>query len=98
MRVIVVGAGPAGAALALLLARAGCSVTLLERETEFGRVFRGEGLMPLGGVWAPASRPSHGLLALPALVNVVNWVRPSKSSVFFGDGCGSRGSELQCPF
>lgn len=48
MRVIVVGAGPAGAALSLLLARAGCSVTLLERETEFGRVFRGEGLMPLG--------------------------------------------------
>jgi len=34
--------------LALLLARAGIEVTLLERETDFERVFRGEGLMPLG--------------------------------------------------
>ena len=48
MRGIIIGAGPAGAALSLLLARAGCSVTLRERETEFGRVFRGERLMPLG--------------------------------------------------
>jgi len=48
MHTIVVGCGPAGAALALLLARAGVAVTLLERETDFERVFRGEGLMPLG--------------------------------------------------
>jgi 2-polyprenyl-6-methoxyphenol hydroxylase-like FAD-dependent oxidoreductase len=48
VRVVVVGTGPAGAAVSLLLARAGASVTLLERETEFERVFRGEGLMPLG--------------------------------------------------
>jgi 2-polyprenyl-6-methoxyphenol hydroxylase-like FAD-dependent oxidoreductase len=44
----VVGAGPAGAAMALLLARCGLGVTLVERETSFERVFRGEGLMPLG--------------------------------------------------
>lgn len=45
-RVVVVGAGPAGAATALLLARSGIAVTLIERETDFHRVFRGEGLMP----------------------------------------------------
>ena len=48
MNLIVVGAGPAGAALAYLAARAGIDVTLLEREAEFDRVFRGEGLMPSG--------------------------------------------------
>ena len=46
--VIIVGAGPAGASLALLLARCGVRVTLLEQETTFERVFRGEGLMPAG--------------------------------------------------
>ncbi|MEL6131421.1 MAG: FAD-dependent oxidoreductase, partial [Cyanobacteria bacterium J06628_4] len=48
MNVIIVGAGPAGVSLALLLARAGIQVTLLEQETTFKRVFRGEGLMPAG--------------------------------------------------
>ena len=48
MTVIVVGAGPAGAAAALLLARGGVEVLLVEREESFDRVFRGEGLMPLG--------------------------------------------------
>ena len=46
--VIIVGAGPAGASLAFLLARYGIDVTLLEQETTFERVFRGEGLMPAG--------------------------------------------------
>ncbi len=45
---IVVGAGPAGAALACLLARSGVRVTLLERQTDFTREFRGEALMPSG--------------------------------------------------
>ena len=48
MHVAVVGAGPAGATLSLLLARSGTRVTLLERESNFDRVFRGEGLMPSG--------------------------------------------------
>lgn len=48
MGVIIVGAGPAGASLAFLLARAGIRVTLVEQETTFDRVFRGEGLMPAG--------------------------------------------------
>jgi len=46
--VIVVGAGPAGASLSLLLARRGIQVTLLERRRDFAREFRGEVLMPSG--------------------------------------------------
>src|SRR5208283_1338410 len=45
---IVVGAGPAGALLACLFARRGVPVTLLERQTDFSREFRGEILMPSG--------------------------------------------------
>ena len=45
---IVVGAGPAGALLAYMLARRGVPVTLLERQTDFSREFRGEMLMPSG--------------------------------------------------
>jgi 2-polyprenyl-6-methoxyphenol hydroxylase-like FAD-dependent oxidoreductase len=48
VKVLVVGAGPAGVATALLLARYGVDVKLVERERSFARVFRGEGLMPLG--------------------------------------------------
>ncbi|HYA34527.1 MAG TPA: FAD-dependent monooxygenase [Candidatus Binataceae bacterium] len=46
--VIVVGAGPAGATLSYLLARRSIRVTLLERQTDFEREFRGEVLMPSG--------------------------------------------------
>jgi 2-polyprenyl-6-methoxyphenol hydroxylase-like FAD-dependent oxidoreductase len=46
--VLIAGAGPAGAMLAYLLARRGVSVTLLERQTDFAREFRGEVLMPSG--------------------------------------------------
>jgi len=45
---IVAGAGPAGALLACLLARRGVPVTLLERQPDFSREFRGEVLMPSG--------------------------------------------------
>ena len=47
-RVVVVGAGPAGASLALLLARGGVAVTLVEANTSLERQFRGEALMPSG--------------------------------------------------
>ncbi len=47
-RVVIVGAGPAGAALAYLLARRGVHVTLLERHADFERTFRGDGLQPSG--------------------------------------------------
>jgi 2-polyprenyl-6-methoxyphenol hydroxylase-like FAD-dependent oxidoreductase len=46
--VLLVGAGPAGAALAYLLARRGVGVTLLETHPNFERHFRGEGLQPSG--------------------------------------------------
>ena len=42
----VVGGGPAGAVLALLLARAGVGVTLLEAHPDFDREFRGDTLHP----------------------------------------------------
>ena len=48
MHVLIVGAGPAGVASALLLVQRGIEVTLIERERGFDRVFRGEGLMPSG--------------------------------------------------
>jgi 2-polyprenyl-6-methoxyphenol hydroxylase-like FAD-dependent oxidoreductase len=47
-RVVIVGAGPAGAALAYLLARRGVEVALLERHRGFERTFRGDGLQPSG--------------------------------------------------
>jgi 2-polyprenyl-6-methoxyphenol hydroxylase-like FAD-dependent oxidoreductase len=42
----IVGAGPAGAVLALLLARQGVSVALLEGHEDFDRDFRGDALQP----------------------------------------------------
>jgi 2-polyprenyl-6-methoxyphenol hydroxylase-like FAD-dependent oxidoreductase len=46
--VLVSGAGPAGASLALLLASRGIAVTLLERQHDFAREFRGEVMTPGG--------------------------------------------------
>ena len=47
-KVIIVGAGPAGASLACLLAKSGIDTTLIERRQDFSREFRGEVLMPSG--------------------------------------------------
>jgi 2-polyprenyl-6-methoxyphenol hydroxylase-like FAD-dependent oxidoreductase len=47
-RVVIVGAGPAGMALAYLLARRGVGVTVLETHHDFARTFRGEGLQRSG--------------------------------------------------
>src|SRR5438132_6885749 len=47
-RVVIVGAGPAGMALAYLLARRGGGVTVLETHLDFARAFRGEGLQQSG--------------------------------------------------
>ncbi len=47
-KVVIVGAGPTGAALALLLVQRGIDVTLVEAARSFRRTFRGEGLMPSG--------------------------------------------------
>ena len=42
----IVGSGPAGAVLALLLARRGVAVTLLEAHSDFNREFRGDTIHP----------------------------------------------------
>ncbi|MFP6808835.1 MAG: FAD-dependent oxidoreductase [Pseudomonadales bacterium] len=47
-RVVIVGAGPAGASLAYLLSNRGIDTTLIERRRDFTREFRGEVLMPSG--------------------------------------------------
>lgn len=47
-RVVIVGAGPTGATLALLLVQRGISVKLIEATRDFRRIFRGEALMPSG--------------------------------------------------
>jgi 2-polyprenyl-6-methoxyphenol hydroxylase-like FAD-dependent oxidoreductase len=68
-RVLVVGAGPAGAAIALLLVKRGIDVLLVEREHDFDRAFRGEVLMPGGvdalrqiGVWPQVARLPHAVV------------------------------------
>jgi 2-polyprenyl-6-methoxyphenol hydroxylase-like FAD-dependent oxidoreductase len=48
MQVIIVGAGPTGAVLALMLVKKGIKVKLIEAAGDFKRQFRGEGLMPSG--------------------------------------------------
>jgi len=62
---VIAGAGPAGASLAYLLARRGLGVTLLERQTDFAREFRGEGLMPSGVEALGAMSLGAALDALP---------------------------------
>ena len=47
-QVVIVGAGPAGALLSYLLSSRGIQTTLIERQTDFSREFRGEVLMPSG--------------------------------------------------
>ena len=47
-QILIIGAGPGGAMLAYLLASRGIQVTLIERQRDFAREFRGEVLMPSG--------------------------------------------------
>jgi 2-polyprenyl-6-methoxyphenol hydroxylase-like FAD-dependent oxidoreductase len=77
--VLIVGAGPAGAALAYLLARRGVAVTLLEKHLDFARAFRGEGSQ-LSGVDALVQMGFGEKLArLPqAKVNVIELHRAGR--------------------
>ncbi|KAF0654582.1 2-polyprenyl-6-methoxyphenol hydroxylase-like oxidoreductase [Cyanobium sp. Copco_Reservoir_LC18] len=77
---LVVGAGPAGASLALLLARRGLRVDLIDGTGtgRGGRPFRGEGLMPSG----LAALAAMGLEPLPTAVRR----RPLTAWSFFLDG------------
>ncbi len=47
-QVVIIGAGPAGLTLAMLLAERGIAVKLIEASRSFRRIFRGEALMPSG--------------------------------------------------
>lgn len=47
-QVVIVGAGPTGLTLAMLLAKRGITVKLIEASRSFRRIFRGEALMPSG--------------------------------------------------
>ena len=47
-QVVIIGAGPTGLTLAMLLAERGISVKLIEASRSFRRIFRGEALMPSG--------------------------------------------------
>jgi 2-polyprenyl-6-methoxyphenol hydroxylase-like FAD-dependent oxidoreductase len=78
-QVVIVGAGPAGATLAYLLAKYGIEVTLVEAASNFERVFRGEGLMP-GGLFALAQ------MGLLDLLQEINW-RQIHTWQFVVDGC-----------
>ena len=69
------GAGPAGATLALLLAQRGIEVSLLERRRDFAREFRGEALMPSG-------REALEQMGLAALLSQVPTYAPREFAVF----------------
>jgi len=63
--VVIVGAGPAGAALALVLASRGIAATLIERQRDFEREFRGEAMMPSGLAVLDALGVDLGKSAIP---------------------------------
>jgi 2-polyprenyl-6-methoxyphenol hydroxylase-like FAD-dependent oxidoreductase len=74
--VLVVGAGPAGAGLAHVLADRGIEVTLLERQLDFAREFRGEVLLP-GGLDALQQ------MGLGAILGTVPQRQPPSVAVYF---------------
>ena len=90
--VVVVGAGPGGAVLAYLLVRRGVDVTLLERQHDFAREFRGEVLLPGGlepfaqmGLWeALQTVPQVDLRGGDLYVNGQEVVRLSFADEGFG--------------
>jgi 2-polyprenyl-6-methoxyphenol hydroxylase-like FAD-dependent oxidoreductase len=47
-QIVIIGAGPTGLTLAMLLAKQGINVKLIEASRSFRRIFRGEALMPSG--------------------------------------------------
>ena len=78
MRVVVVGAGPAGAALSHVMARNEIDVTLLERQTDFAREFRGEGLQGSGARAIAQLGLGAELAALPQ-------TSPNRFEIYIGE-------------
>jgi len=76
--VAIVGAGPGGAMLALLLARGGVRVTLIERHTDFAREFRGEGVNLAGIDVLRQAGLLDRFMALPAA--------PVRTAAFYARG------------
>lgn len=62
---LIVGGGPAGAVLALMLARRGVAVTVLERDPSLDRSFRGNTLNPAALELLAGLGLAAGALALP---------------------------------
>lgn len=74
-RAVIGGAGPGGAALALVLASRGVRVTLLERHDDFTREFRGEWLNLSG-------RTALEQMGLSAVLASVPTLAPNGATVF----------------
>lgn len=90
VEVAVIGAGPAGATVAAILAKQGVSVVLLERE-EFPRYHIGESLLPsiipiLGVSGALPDVEDHGFVKKPGAY--LEWGR-EKWSLIFGELSGN---------
>jgi 2-polyprenyl-6-methoxyphenol hydroxylase-like FAD-dependent oxidoreductase len=64
-QVVIVGAGPTGLTLALLLAQRGIPVKLVEASGSFRRIFRGEALMPSGLQAIEQMGLSHIVTSIP---------------------------------
>ena len=70
------GAGPAGALLATILLERGLRVTLIERQKDFAREFRGEVLMPSGVAAIEAA-------GLASLLSQIPTTRPSAVELYY---------------
>jgi len=73
----IVGGGPAGAVLSLLLARKGIPVTLLEAHMDFDREFRGDTIHPV--------EPHHpvGEHRTPFLSRITGFLESGMQDTFF---------------
>lgn len=92
-QVVISGAGPAGAILGLLLARAGVETKLIERHEDFSREFRGElvwpsGLKPLKqiGIWEDFEKVGQVRIdQVKMFINEKPFVSPQMDSSVIGE-------------